>query len=243
MDDRRRAVGADTGPMMAQCCERLVAAGLPLWRVGVFVRTLHPDMFGRSFVWRPGAEVDVGTVDFDIESRRRFTQARWSILYSSGHEVRHRLDDPAARRFPFFEDMRTEGVTDYIAMPLHVHRRLAPRLELDHEGSRAVSPTSSSTRSESIIPPFARFAEIVTLRRTATTLLDTYVGNRAGERILAGQIRRGHADTHAGGDLAVGFARLHRAVGPAGAPRSSSISSTAISIARCRRSASMAARS
>jgi len=26
-------------------------------------------------------------------------------------------------------------------------------------------------------------------------LLDTYVGNRAGERILAGQIRRGHTDT------------------------------------------------
>ena len=32
------------------------------------------------------------------------------------------------------------------------------------------------------------------LRRTATTLLNTYVGNRAGARILAGQIRRGHTD-------------------------------------------------
>jgi adenylate cyclase len=30
---------------------------------------------------------------------------------------------------------------------------------------------------------------------TAAALLDTYVGNRAGERILAGQIRRGHAET------------------------------------------------
>jgi adenylate cyclase len=33
------------------------------------------------------------------------------------------------------------------------------------------------------------------LRRRASTLLDTYVGNRAGERILGGQIRRGHTDT------------------------------------------------
>jgi adenylate cyclase len=32
------------------------------------------------------------------------------------------------------------------------------------------------------------------MRRTATALLDTYVGNRAGERIWAGQIRRGHAE-------------------------------------------------
>jgi adenylate cyclase len=38
--------------MMAQSCERLVAAGLPLWRVGVFIRTLHPQIYGRNFIWK-----------------------------------------------------------------------------------------------------------------------------------------------------------------------------------------------
>ena len=33
------------------------------------------------------------------------------------------------------------------------------------------------------------------LRRVAATLLDTYVGNRAGEKILGGQIRRGHTES------------------------------------------------
>ena len=51
---------------MAECCERMVAAGLPLWRVGVFVRTLHPEIYGRSFVWKPGAKVELGTVDYHI---------------------------------------------------------------------------------------------------------------------------------------------------------------------------------
>lgn len=32
------------------------------------------------------------------------------------------------------------------------------------------------------------------MRRTAAALLDTYVGNSAGERILAGDIRRGHSE-------------------------------------------------
>src|SRR6201999_3465464 len=45
-----------------------------------------------------------------------------------------------------------------------------------------------------VMPPYARIGEIFAMRRTATTLLDTYVGNRAGERIWAGQIRRGHAE-------------------------------------------------
>jgi adenylate cyclase len=46
-----------------------------------------------------------------------------------------------------------------------------------------------------MVRPLARLVEIINLRRIATTLLDTYVGNRAGERIWGGQIRRGHADT------------------------------------------------
>jgi len=39
--------------------------------------------------------------------------------------------------------------------------------------------------------PLARVTEIRALRRTASTLLDTYVGHDAGERVLAGHIRRG----------------------------------------------------
>ena len=46
-----------------------------------------------------------------------------------------------------------------------------------------------------MIPPLARYIEIISLRRTATMLLDTYVGNRAGEKIMGGQIRRGHNET------------------------------------------------
>jgi len=39
--------------------------------------------------------------------------------------------------------------------------------------------------------PLARVAEIRALRRMASTLLDTYIGHDAGERVLAGRIRRG----------------------------------------------------
>jgi adenylate cyclase len=42
-----------------------------------------------------------------------------------------------------------------------------------------------------VIAPLARIAEVWALRRTACNFLNTYVGNHAGERILAGQIRRG----------------------------------------------------
>ena len=47
-------------------CRRLVGAGVPLCRVGAFVQTLHPDALGRSFVWRPDADVVIDTISFDF---------------------------------------------------------------------------------------------------------------------------------------------------------------------------------
>jgi adenylate cyclase len=190
--------GARSAPsptqMMADTCERIVQAGLPLWRVGVFVRTLHPDIFGRNFIWRPGAEVEVGTVDFHILDSPEYRSSPLAIVFSEGVEVRGRLDDPQSKRFPFFDEMRAEGVTDYIALPL---------LFMDgsiHASSWTTKQPGGFSDEQlnalrSLVLPLARLIEIVSLRRTASILLDTYVGNRAGERILGGQIRRGHAET------------------------------------------------
>jgi adenylate cyclase len=183
-----------TGPLMADFCERLVAGGLPLWRVGLFVRTLHPDVLGRNFIWKPDTEVVVGAAAFDVEQSPQFRNSPLAIVFAKGVEIRHRLDDPAAVHFPFYDDMRAEGVTDYIALPL-----------LFVDGS--IHATSWTTKQpggfsdeqlaglRAVIAPMARLVEIIGLRLTASVLLDTYVGNRAGERILAGQIRRGHTET------------------------------------------------
>jgi adenylate cyclase len=179
--------------LLSETCERLIAAGVPLWRVGAFVRTLHPDAYGRSFVWRPGADVVISTAGFDLPESPQFTQSPLAILYASGHEVRYRLDDPETRRFPFFDDMREEGVTDYIALPMPFTDGTM------HATSWTTKAPGGFTDAHlaalrAIVPPFARLGEIFAMRRTAASLLDTYVGNRAGERILAGQIRRGHAE-------------------------------------------------
>jgi adenylate cyclase len=193
------AEGARSAPsppkLMGELCERLVASGLPLWRVGVFVRTLHPNVFGRSFVWRPGAEVVVGKADFDVTQSQEYLTSPLAELFASAVEVRRRLTDIVTdATSPFLRDMRDDAVTDYIAMPVVFT-------------DDSVHAVSWSTRQpggftddqvaalRSVVVPLARLIEIMVLYRTAIMLLETYVGSRAGERILAGQIRRGHTET------------------------------------------------
>jgi adenylate cyclase len=179
--------------MMAQACDRLVAAGLPLWRVGVFVRTLHPDIFGVSFVWRLGGEVVVTQADFDIRDSDQYRSSPLSVLYSTEQEVRRRLSD-SGDNSPFLADMREEGVTDYIAIPVRftdgsIH---ASSWTTKRPGGFSDDHIAGLRK---LVSPLTRVIEIVNLRRSALNLLDTYVGNRAGERIWGGQIRRGHHDT------------------------------------------------
>jgi adenylate cyclase len=180
--------------MMAEICERLVAAGLPLWRVGVFVRTLHPDIYGYNFIWRLGAEVEMGTVDFNILGSPLFMNSPLMIVFMEGKEVRGRLEEQDGGRFPIFDDLRADGVTDYVALPLLFTDGLS------NASSWTTKQPGGFTDQQlaalrALVPALARVIEIIQWRRTSSLLLDTYVGNRAGERILKGQIRRGHTDT------------------------------------------------
>ena len=192
VDGARSTPRADD--VLKKLCDDLAACGIPLWRVAVFVRTLHPDIFGRSFVWRPGADVVVSQAPHTITTRDDYLKSPVLAVYETGKPVRHRLTGPPGNdETPFLADLRAEGVTDYVAVPL-----------VFTDGS--LHCATWSTRNPGgftdehfaalhcVLHPFARVAEIRALQRTAANLLDTYVGNNAGTRVLAGQIKRGHAD-------------------------------------------------
>ena len=57
-------------------------------------------------------------LDFGAPDSLEYRRSPLFVLNQTAREVRYRLDDPETARFPFFDDMRTEGVTDYLALPL-----------------------------------------------------------------------------------------------------------------------------
>jgi adenylate cyclase len=187
--------GARSAPLpqqvLAQLCERLLACGIPLWRVAVFVNTLHPQIVGRRFIWRPGAEVEISEGRFGLFDTPEFRENPVARVYATRKAIRRRLADPGcAMDFPILQELRAEGVTDYLALPLFfsdgaVHLVTCTTLQ---PGGFADAQIAGL---EAVMTPLARVAEIRAWRRTASVLLDTYVGHDAGERILAGQIRRG----------------------------------------------------
>lgn len=185
----------DPDSWMNECCERMVAAGLPLWRVGIFVQTLHPEVFGRNFIWTRGSSaIQAGSVDFEFQNSPEFQASPLSIVFRDAVEMRGDPNGPDAERFPVLLDLRNEGATDYLALPLRFLDGTGHAMSVSTRQPGGFDPDQVAAL-RAISEPLARIIEIMSLRRTAEMLLDTYVGNRAGARILGGQIRRGHNDT------------------------------------------------
>lgn len=179
--------------VLEELSQRLLAAGIPLWRAGVFVSTLHPDVFGRSFVWKRGAGVTIGEADYTLPDSQEFQTSPLHTVVATAKPVRHRMSETPVGFSMMLDDIRAQGATDYVAFPL-----IATDGAVDSASWSTDLPGGFSDADikniEKVIPALARVAEVRALKRTATTLLNTYVGHRTGERILAGQIRRGHTD-------------------------------------------------
>jgi adenylate cyclase len=184
----------ESNEVLAQLCNRLHACGIPLWRVAVFVRTLHPHFMGRRFVWRQGSEVEVSAASYSQLETDDYLQSPFVRITSDGQPLRRRLADPACPRdFPILEELATEGVTDYLASPLHfTYGEIHLATWTTRQPGGFTDPQIGAI--EALVAPLSRVAEIRALWRTASTLLNTYVGNQTGERILAGRVRLGETE-------------------------------------------------
>ena len=186
--------GVQSQDVLAELCERMVACGIPLWRVAVFVTTLHPDVMGRRFLWQAESGVTTSEALHEIKETDDFRQSPFSTVYATRVPLRRHLADKDCQLdFGVLRGLLDQGGTDYAAFPLLF---TDGSIHVATFATRAPGGFTAAQFSalESVIHPLARVAEIRALRRTAGNLIDTYVGHQTGERILAGKIRRGYVE-------------------------------------------------
>ena len=188
---RPSARAADIIPQM---CERLLAAGVPVGRFALFFFTLHPNIRGRSYVWRPGSELFVGDADLTLAATDGFKKSIAVHVMNTGASYRCRFTTGEA--LPPFSDViaiRDEGMTDYLIEPL------VYTTGETHAASWATAQPNGFTDDqiaalESIRAPLARLTEIYMLRLNAANLLSAYVGRDGGRKVLEGNVNRGDTE-------------------------------------------------
>ena len=176
-------------------CRQLIDNGMPLWRIRFNSLTIHPQMAGWSVVWSTDMAAAVQS-----QARHEYKQLASYIGSPLAHVTntktafRRKLDslDPDSDHQLLFE-LRENGATDYLVLPIALSDGTISTLVFVTTADLGFSDSdiAALTRiSEHLAPVF----EVMIVRHIAKSILDTYVGPRTGERVLAGQIKRGDGE-------------------------------------------------
>ncbi len=95
--------------LLAQLCQRLLDESLPLARVTLHLRTLHPQFMGARMLWRPGMDTaELSFVSYSFRDDPRFLNSPIRSLYEGAEGIRHRLDFPGDGQdeFGIYADLR-----------------------------------------------------------------------------------------------------------------------------------------
>ncbi|AHD02504.1 DUF427 domain-containing protein [Leisingera methylohalidivorans] len=181
--------------LTAALAEKFVEQGICLSRLSVMAWSLHPMIAGKNYIWQKRTgKVTTYAPSYEIHDHPAYQNSPLRHVSNGLGGVRHRLGCcRSTDAFPILEDLRKEGATDYVAMPLRFSdgRMNVLTLTSDHPNGFSTANLGLIFECSDVI---ARYYEIYMQRENAQSLLETYVGKRTGARVLGGEIRRGDGD-------------------------------------------------
>jgi len=185
-------------------CERLTRAGVSVLRFSAATNMLDPTHDARLVRWvrGEGAVEELVMRTNESQPSEQWLRSPFFFLIESGQPTMRRRLDATYRRgeFSLLDSFQDQGATDYLAF----RERIGESTLLGEGEGIVTSWTTDAPGGFSdaqvdmltgIMPPLTLAFILPTTTRAARTLITTYLGADAAERVLAGNIVRGRAQT------------------------------------------------
>jgi adenylate cyclase len=204
--------GAAAAALFDGLCQRLVTAGVPLWRGFVGMPTLHPQLGGYSYTWRRDlsaiepAQFGRGDEYDEILQNSPFGHLIRQMENSTEESdpwlyLRRRLAGPERRLdFPILKELAAAGASDYFAEVV----RFGADGDPSHGtgiGYSFATDRPGGFRDDDLVLlqavlPAVSLAMMTHAGHTiASGLLGAYLGGDAGGRVHAGAVERGSVES------------------------------------------------
>jgi adenylate cyclase len=173
----------------------LTQAGFPVLSLRLLVRTMNPQLFAQFYRWQRGDDkIEENEATHAGTQSETYLNSPFALIIDGQGGVRRRLEgaDPHLD-FPILEDLVKQGATDYVAVPLNFSNGQINVLTLISEAPGGFS-TDQLGQLYEILPNLGRLLEAHAQRISSLTLLQTYLGRNAGERVNGGLVRRGDGE-------------------------------------------------
>ncbi|MGB0684078.1 MAG: adenylate/guanylate cyclase domain-containing protein [Magnetovibrionaceae bacterium] len=185
----------DFGRLIQGLFERLEAARAPVWRVRIGIRTINPVFYSHAVEWWRGKDkVGVWQVGHAITESDDYRGSPIQWVHQNGITYRRRLTQLEPSDHSVLHSIRGLGGFDYLAIPIIFTDGQINVMTLSTDRADGFSDADIA-KFEALINLLTPILESIAVRRLATSLLDTYLGHRTGQRVLNGQFKRGDAET------------------------------------------------
>lgn len=195
--------GASQKEILEGYCHRLVAMGIPLWRLHLTQRALHPKFGGFGFNWTRDTGITQEQYEHREDPREEWLRSPfYAYLTNNLDEFRARLDNgDDTSAFPLLQDLRERGATDYYATGLLFERLENGEFDINHAPEGVLVSLSADRPGgfrddelamiRAVMPHLGLALKSSSNRQMASDLLRVYLGRDAGKRVLSGEIQRG----------------------------------------------------
>jgi adenylate cyclase len=179
---------------IAELARKMTSAGLPVDALGVYLWNFNPTVRGSVYYWTPRSGIKTDRMSHDEMNSPLYQGTVVQVSMTSGRVIRHRLGSGTALDdHPTTKAFKDRGYVEYLVCPLvakHVPTCAIGVLTKQAKGF-ADDEVLAIRRMQA---PLAQVVAIQTLHEATVSILSTYVGRNAGEKVLDGHIQRGDSE-------------------------------------------------
>ena len=181
----------DMSKAVAELCERILVAGVPIARFALAAQLLHASMSGIAREWRVGEPVFERLFPFGTTNDRSYERSPYYEAHRTGKWVMFNPQNTPDDAFGVVPDLKAGGYTHYVCVPM------------TFGSGRNRNGVTFATRAPGgfeeehmrffrrIVPALRIVMELRSSERNLSAVLQTYVGGDPHKRILAGDVHRG----------------------------------------------------
>jgi adenylate cyclase len=186
----------ETARVINEFAWRLVAAGLPVLRVTFHSGTLHPQFLGATYIWwRSTGRTQEVMIGHEVAGIVPYDQNPVARVCEGGETIRRLLERPDAEfDFSVLPDLKAQGGTDYLALPVASAVR-ARHYMASYVADRPGGFTETEIADlKALSARLSVMADLNSQGQIAENILKAYLGPQTGPRVLDGRIRRGSGE-------------------------------------------------
>ncbi|MGQ0583412.1 MAG: adenylate/guanylate cyclase domain-containing protein [Reyranella sp.] len=173
---------------------RVVAAGVPVWRMYIGLQLIHPQLQAMGYLWRRGEPVQAIARAYGIQFTSAYIGSPLQEVRETGKPVRYKLDALTDRNHPVLHEVKADGGTDYFSLAMHIRRDgPLPVVAFATDAKEGFSDADIADLTR-LVDLIGAVTEMHIEHSVADTVANTYLGRQVGQRILNGAIRRGDGE-------------------------------------------------